>query len=64
MSMSSLRFLGQEMQIMKEYTQLTESLRYQFFVLNKSGMSQTKIALQLDAGITRHVKLNSLILVY
>ena len=35
------------MPIMKEYAQLTESLRYKFFALNQSGMSQTKIAIMV-----------------
>jgi IS30 family transposase len=49
------------MQIMKKYIQLTSELRYQLFALNKSGMSQSKIALQLNvnqSSISRELKRN------
>jgi DNA-binding MarR family transcriptional regulator len=61
LDISSLLFLRQEMQIMKQYTQLTCELRYQLYALNKSGMSQTKIALQLgvdQSSISRELKRN------
>lgn len=35
---------------MKEYKQLTCELRYQLYALNKSGMAQTQIALQLEVN--------------
>ncbi|MCK5818520.1 MAG: helix-turn-helix domain-containing protein [Psychromonas sp.] len=47
---------------MKEYTQLTNLLRYQIFAVNKRGISQTKIALQLranESSISRELKGNT-----
>lgn len=49
------------MLIMNKYKQLTEALRYQLYALNKSGMSQTKIAEQLDVSqstISRELRRN------
>ncbi|MCP4324927.1 MAG: helix-turn-helix domain-containing protein [Alteromonadales bacterium] len=46
---------------MKQYTQLTCELRYQLYALNKSGMNQTQIALQLgvdQSSISRELKRN------
>ena len=57
-----ITFPRQEMQIMKKYIQLTSELRYQLFALNKSGMSQSKIALQLNvnqSSISRELKRNT-----
>ena len=50
------------MQIMREYKQLTEALRYQLSALNESGMNQTQIALQLgvnQSSISRELKRNT-----
>jgi IS30 family transposase len=57
----SLLFLRQEMQIMKQYIQLTCELRYQLYALNKSGMKQTQIARELgvdQSSISRELKRN------
>jgi len=46
---------------MKSYNQLACELRYQLYALNKSGMSQTKIALQLgvsQSSISRELSRN------
>jgi len=46
---------------MNQYIQLTCDLRYQLYALNKSGMSQTKIALQLgvdQSSISRELNRN------
>lgn len=46
---------------MKKHKQLTEALRYQLYALNKSGMSQTQIARQLNISqstISRELKRN------
>ena len=50
------------MQIMKEYTQLTEAVRYQLLALNQSGIIQTKISVQLGVNqpsMSRELKRNT-----